>query len=211
MAFGKLLLFTGPMRSGKSTARNSILESALDGGLKVALFRPPIDVRDPIDVATTRGHYQVPLATTLVASTREMLEHALGIDVVSGDEIQFWPDEDLAKAAESLYLQGKFVVLAGLDLDWRGVPFEVTRDIMALPYAKVIKKRAVCVNCQSLRATHTQKRSPEGQPIPIASDSPRFEVGDAQYVPLCAPCWFASTPGALERRHLVYRSDPGSP
>lgn len=198
----RIILFTGCVKSGKTTARLSLVQSAQAVGLAVAVFRPWFDDRDPTDLDVSQGGYTVAGVDTLMVRTSlEIYDqaHRRALDMVALDEVQFFDDDPyLTIVLERLCAEGRDVVVVGLDLDWHGEPFHATRTVMAMPMTKVIKKKAFCARCKS-RATRSQKLDPHGNPVPLDADSALYETGSEQYRPLCRPCWYKTTPGAFAR------------
>lgn len=123
-----------------------------------------------------------------------------------------FPPELAAVCARLSIEHGVHVVYAGLKTTWRGQTFATTAAVLGLPGFKGYSHKAFCEPCASRipTATVTQKLR-DGIPINVLDpDEPTFDVGYAQYKPLCLPHWFGSTPGSYEalRRGLIGIVDP---
>jgi len=106
------------------------------------------------------------------------------IDVVGIDELQFFPKE-IVPILITLIEQGKRIVVAGLDLDFRGEPFGVMPIVMALADS-VSKLNAVCSSCG--KYSHYSQRIVNGQPARY--DDPLMLIGAAEtYEPRCRGCF----------------------
>ncbi|WP_457631822.1 thymidine kinase, partial [Oceanithermus sp.] len=120
-----------------------------------------------------------------VAGSAELAERLAGgdVQVVAVDEAQFF-DEGLPQVLEELTGRGVRVIVAGLDMDFRGEPFGVMPTLMAR--AEFVEKlSAVCVRC-GRAATRTQ-RLVNGKPARY--DEPVILVGAAEaYEPRCRAC-----------------------
>ncbi|WP_148682756.1 thymidine kinase [Pyrobaculum ferrireducens] len=167
-----LIVIVGPMFAGKTTELIRRVERHVIAGRRAVVFKPSIDSR--YDASKVAAHNGLRFGAVVVPPSEEGVE-AIGkmgveYDVVAVDEIQFFPVQ-LAEVLNSL-ANGRVVIAAGLNLDFRGEPFETTARVMA--YAdRVISLTAVCKVC-GRPATRTQ-RLVNGVPAP--RDSPRILVG----------------------------------
>lgn len=150
---GWIEVITGSMFSGKSEELIRRLRRAQIARLKVQSFKPAIDLRYSEEHIVS--HSEMKLASQLVGSTREILEAvAADTEVVGIDEGQFF-DSDLVGVANQLAAQGKRVIIAGLDMDYLGRPFEPMPLLLAVA-EDITKTRAICMQCGS-PATYTQR------------------------------------------------------
>ncbi|MFN0108438.1 MAG: thymidine kinase [Blastocatellia bacterium] len=150
---GWIEVITGSMFSGKSEELIRRLRRAQIARLKVQSFKPAIDLRYSEEHIVS--HSEMKLASQLVASTREILESVTAdTEVVGIDEGQFF-DSDLVAVANQLAAQGKRVIIAGLDMDYLGRPFEPMPLLLAIA-EDITKTRAICMQCGS-PATYTQR------------------------------------------------------
>lgn len=150
---GWIEVITGSMFSGKSEELIRRLRRAQIARLKVQSFKPAIDSRYSEEHIVS--HSEMKLASQLVTSTREVLEAvAADTEVVGIDEGQFF-DAELVNVANQLAAQGKRVIIAGLDMDYLGRPFEPMPLLLAIA-EDITKTRAICMQCGS-PATYTQR------------------------------------------------------
>jgi len=182
-ASGWIEVIVGPMFSGKSEELIRRVKRALIAGQRVQVFKPKLDDRyHKTDVVSHDGKrieaLPVEGSDGLYAELERPFPH-----VVAVDEGQFF-DEGLVPLAERLADAGVRVVVAGLDMDFRGEPFGPIPELLAR--AEFVEKlTAVCVRCGA-PATRTQ-RLIEGQPA--SYDDPVVLVGAAEtYEPRCRRC-----------------------
>lgn len=150
---GWIEVITGSMFSGKSEELIRRLRRAKIARLKVQSFKPAIDLRYSEEHIVS--HSEMRIESHLVSSTREILEAvAADTEVVGIDEGQFF-DSELGNVANQLAVQGKRVIIAGLDMDYLGRPFEPMPLLLAIA-EDITKTRAICMQCGS-PATYTQR------------------------------------------------------
>ncbi|MDX2042152.1 MAG: thymidine kinase [Acidobacteriota bacterium] len=150
---GWIEVITGSMFSGKSEELIRRLRRAQIARLKVQSFKPAIDSRYSEEHIVS--HSEMKLASQLVTTTREILEAvAADTEVIGIDEGQFF-DIELVNVANQLAAQGKRVIIAGLDMDYLGRPFEPMPLLLAVA-EDITKTRAICMQCGS-PATYTQR------------------------------------------------------
>lgn len=178
---GWLELIVGPMFSGKSEELIRRVNRAVIARQKVQVFKPAIDQRyDKIAVASHNGRTLEALAVHDVPAMRDALEE--DTRVIAIDEGQFLEDE-LIPFVLDLTDAGKRVIIAGLDLDFRGEPFGSMPPLLA--QAEFVDKLTAICRCGSA-ATRTQ-RLLAGQPAHY--DDPIILVGAAEsYEPRCRRC-----------------------
>jgi thymidine kinase len=178
---GWLEVICGPMFSGKSEEMIRRLRRAEIAGQRVVIFKPFID--DRYDAADVVSHAGARMRAVPVSSVAEVTTHAEGFDVVGIDEAQFLGDGVVAAALE-LADRGVRVVVAGLDQDFRRLPFGPMPEL--LTHAEFVDKlQAVCNRCGG-PATTTQ-RLVDGRPAPYSGDT--VVVGAAeQYEARCRGC-----------------------
>lgn len=175
---GALIAITGPMFSGKTTELIRNLERAIYAKKKVIVFKPSLDNRysESEVVAHSGIKYPAVVVPNTAEGVFELYKRVLEekADVVGIDEAQFFPIE-LVDVVEELVKEGYIVIVAGLNLDFRGEPFETMREILVraddIHYLK-----AVCTVC-GMDATRTQ-RLIDGRPAPY--ESPRILVGGSE-------------------------------
>ena len=178
---GWLEVICGPMFSGKSEEMIRRLRRAEIAGQRVVIFKPRID--DRYDVDDVVSHAGVRMRGAPVGSVGELVARAVGHDVVGIDEVQFF-ETGVVGAALSLADAGVRVVAAGLDQDFRRLPFGPMPELLA--HAELVDKlQAVCHRCGG-PATTTQ-RLVGGRPALYSGDT--IVVGAAeQYEARCRDC-----------------------
>ena len=179
---GHIELICGSMFSGKTEELIRRLRRAVIAKQKVQVFKPKIDTRYNEQQVTS--HNGLGFEAIPVESARGIIDD-LDPDttVVAIDEVQFFAG-DVIGISEELAEKGKRVICAGLDTDFRGVPFGPMPDLMARA-EHVDKLHAICVVCGE-EASRTQ-RLIDG--IPAAFDDPVVLVGAAEvYEARCRSC-----------------------
>jgi thymidine kinase len=150
---GWIEVICGSMFSGKSEELIRRLRRAIIAKQRVQIFKPAIDAR--YSDAEIVSHSEMRLPSVAVSSSQELLEKLdHRTEVVGVDEAQFF-DPGLVAACQRMADQGKRVVVAGLDKDYRGNPFEPIPSLMAVA-EDVTKTLAICVRCGS-PANNTQR------------------------------------------------------
>ena len=178
---GWLEVICGPMFSGKSEEMLRRLRRAEIAGRRVILFKPRID--DRYDATDVVSHAGARMRGVPVASVSELIGRAQGAQVVGIDEVQFFAAEVVSAALE-LADAGMRVLAAGLDQDFRRLPFGPMPDLLA--HAEFVDKlQAVCHRCGG-PATTTQ-RLVDGEPAPYSGAT--IVVGATeQYEARCRGC-----------------------
>lgn len=162
---GWIEVITGSMFSGKSEELIRRLRRAEIARQKVQVFKPVIDSRySELHIVS---HSEMKIASLVVKSAAEILA-GVGMDttVVGIDEGQFF-DHDLVRVANQLADQGKRVIIAGLDMDYLGRPFEPMPLLLAIA-EDVTKTRAICMRCGS-PATYTQRLIPNRERVVVGA------------------------------------------
>lgn len=167
------------MFSGKSEELIRRVRRATYANLNVCVFKPAIDNRyDETAVVSHDGRTTVAKAITDAAEILRCID--TNIDIVAIDEVQFF-DSNVIHVIEELVNRDIRVIVAGLDMDFRGVPFEPVPQLMALSES-VTKLNAICPLCGS-PASRTQ-RLIDGKPA--SYDDPVILVGASEsYEPRC--------------------------
>jgi thymidine kinase len=170
------------MFSGKTEELIRRLRRAVIAKQTVQVFKPLIDTR--YHERRVTSHNGINFEARPVASAVEILDHiSPDTNVVAIDEVQFF-DPSIVEVCDLLADGGKRVICAGLDTDFRGVPFGPMPDLMARA-EKVDKLHAICVVCGE-DASRTQ-RLIDGRPA--AFDDPIVLVGaDEVYEARCRLC-----------------------
>ena len=150
---GCIEVITGSMFSGKSEELIRRVRRVQIARQKVQLFKPRVDARYSADEIVSHSDMKMP--SQVVTSAREILG-AVGpeTEVVAIDEGQFF-EADLVEVANALANEGRRVIVAGLDQDYRGRPFEPMPQLMAIA-EQVTKTQAICMKCGE-PASYTQR------------------------------------------------------
>lgn len=143
MTPGWIHVITGCMFSGKTEELIRRLNRATYAKQRVKIFKPRIDARYAPDSVVS--HSKQELTAVAVDDAHEILEHAADADVIGIDEAQFF-GPPVVGVAERLANEGKRVVVAGLDQDYLGRPFEPMPHLMAVA-EYVTKNLAICMLC----------------------------------------------------------------
>ena len=140
---GSIEVICGSMFSGKTEELIRRLRRAQIAKQQVIIFKPVIDNRFADDHIVS--HNSQRLRSEPVASADEILQKAGDAQVVAIDEGQFF-DDHLIVVCNTLAARGVRVIIAGLDMDFRGKPFEPMPQLMAIA-ERVTKIQAICIQC----------------------------------------------------------------
>ena len=140
---GWIEVIVGCMFSGKTEELIRRMRRAQIAKQQVAIFKPGIDSRFSADHIVS--HSEAKLQSTAVRSSADVLRLAADAQVVGIDEGQFF-DMGIIDVAETLANQGKRVIIAGLDQDYRGKPFEPMPQLLAVA-EYITKTLAICMVC----------------------------------------------------------------
>ena len=150
---GWIEVIAGSMFSGKSEELIRRLRRAQIARQKVQIFKPRLDDRYGTDHIIS--HSDMRIASEAVGSSAELLARVQpDTEVVGIDEGQFF-DLDLPAVCNALANQGKRVIVAGLDQDYLGKPFEPMPQLLAIA-EYITKTLAICMVC-GRPANHTQR------------------------------------------------------
>ncbi len=150
---GSIEVITGSMFSGKTDELIRRLRRARIAKLEVQVFKPIIDTRFSIE--KVKSHAGNEFEARPIRSSGEILKQLNEeTSVVAIDEAQFF-DEGIVKVAEELAARGLRVIVAGLDMDFRGEPFGVMPVFLARA-ERVDKLQAICMVCGE-PASRTQR------------------------------------------------------
>ncbi|MEK6629372.1 MAG: thymidine kinase [Acidobacteriota bacterium] len=150
---GWIEVVCGSMFSGKSEELIRRLRRAQIARQKVQIFKPQFDQRFSEDEIVSHSEMRIPSRN--VASSTELLQQVDDdTEVVGIDEGQFF-DADLPSVCNTLASRGKRVIVAGLDQDYLGKPFEPMPQLLAIA-EYITKTLAICMVCGN-PANHTQR------------------------------------------------------
>lgn len=173
---GRIEVVCGSMFSGKTEELIRRMKRAKFAMQKVEIFKPSLDTRySEEDVVS---HDKNTIRSTPIDSSGAILLLASDIDVVGIDEAQFF-DDGLVEVCNQLANNGVRVIVAGLDMDYKGIPFGPIPALCAIA-DEVTKVHAICVKCGALayvshRLIHNNKRVLLGE--------------KDEYEPLCRECY----------------------
>ncbi len=185
---GSLEVVCGPMFSGKSEELIRRLKRVQISGKSFLLFKPSIDKR--YDATHVVSHDQRKLEAIVTGTNKdslmeiENLVHAKQPDVVAFDEGNFY-DECLTMSISKWVSEGRRVIVAGLDTNFRGETFGPMGELLArADYVDKIK--AICMKCKSKEAVMTQRLIDSK---PAKYSDPTIVVGTAEmYEARCRAC-----------------------
>lgn len=176
---GWIEVIAGSMFSGKSEELIRRLRRAQIARQKVQVFKPEIDTRYSKEEVVSHNDQRIPSERIIRAA--DVLERLRpGTQVVGIDEAQFL-DMDLVAVCQRLADSGIRVIVAGLDQDYRGLPFEPVPQLLAVA-EYITKTRAICVRCGQ-PALRSQRITPSTERVVVGA-------GDA-YEPRCRACYSA--------------------
>ena len=173
---GRIEVVCGSMFSGKTEELIRRMKRAQFAQQKVEIFKPAIDTRYSDDDVVT--HEGVSIHSTPVDNSSSILLLGNECDVIGIDEAQFF-DDHLVDVCNELAEKGVRVIVAGLDMDFRGVPFGPMPALCAIA-DDVMKVHAICVRCGAQAYISHRK----------VQDEKRVLLGEVnEYEPLCRVCY----------------------
>ncbi len=179
---GWIEVIVGCMFSGKSEELIRRIKRAIIANQKAIVFKPQIDNRYETDKVVS--HNGISIKAVVVNNANEIKGIAENYDVIGIDEAQFF-DNSLINIVEDLANNGKRVIIAGLDQDFRGEPFGIIPHLMAIADS-VDKLHAICVVCGAV-ATKSQRLINDK---PASYNDPTILVGSKEvYQPRCRKCY----------------------
>jgi thymidine kinase len=152
---GWIEVVCGSMFSGKTEELIRRLNRAMIARQKVEIFKPAIDKR--YHDHNIVSHSELSIRSTPVNTAEEILLFAGECTVVGIDEAQFF-DSNITEVCNKLANSGKRVIVAGLDMDFQGVPFGAMPQLMAMAEF-VTKVHAICVVCGEI-AQYSYRKAP---------------------------------------------------
>ncbi len=173
---GWIEVICGSMFSGKTEELIRRLKRAKIAGQRVEIFKPLLDTR--YDAVKVVSHDANAISATPIARANKMLEHLEGVQVIGIDEAQFF-EAGLTDVCQQLALRGIRVIIAGLDMDYRGKPFGPMPHLLAVA-EYITKVHAICQQCGNL-ATHSYRK---------VQDQSAILLGEKDsYEPRCRTCY----------------------
>ena len=184
---GRIEVVCGSMFSGKTEELIRRMRRAKFARQKVEIFKPAIDVRySEEDVVS---HDQKHIQSTPIDSAGSILLLSSDIDVVGIDEAQFF-DDGIVDVCNELANRGVRVIVAGLDMDYKGKPFGPMPALCAIA-DDVTKVHAICVKCGNL--AYVSHRKVESEQRVLLGETTEYE-------PLCRECYQKAIKEENERK-----------
>ena len=173
---GRIEVVCGSMFSGKTEELIRRMRRAEFARQRVEIFKPAIDTRYSEEDVVSHDMHTIP--STPIDSSAQILLLSSEIDVVGIDEAQFF-DNGLVEVCNQLANNGVRVIVAGLDMDYKGVPFGPIPALCAIA-DEVTKVHAICVKCGAL--AYVSHR--------LVKNDKRVLLGEKdEYEPLCRDCY----------------------
>lgn len=178
---GKLIIHTGSMFSGKTSSLEKDVKRFNIAGYKTVAFKPTVDTR--FKSSDIISHDEMSIEAILVENIENIKIYCENSnpEVIAIDEIQFLDGEikDIIDTITEFLSRDITVIVAGLDVDFEGKPFEIVKELM--PIADYLTKHhAVCVKCGSDAWISHRK----------TKDKERVVIGASrEYEPLCRSCY----------------------
>ncbi len=173
---GWIEIICGCMYSGKTEELIRRLRRAQIAKQKVMIFKPSIDTRYNSDKIVS--HSDQSLSSIVVKKSTDILELSKDAQVIGIDEAQFF-SVDLVDVVEHLADMGKRVIVAGLDQDYRGEPFQPIPQLLAVA-EYITKTLAICMVCGN-PADRTQRITRQHERVVVG--------GQGVYEARCRKCY----------------------
>lgn len=173
---GWIEVICGSMFSGKTEELIRRIKRAKIANQKIKIFKPAKDTRyDEIDVVS---HDDNSISSIPINESFDILQHVGEVNCIGIDEAQFF-DENLVQVCQKLAIRGVRVIVAGLDMDFRGKPFGPIPSLLAVA-EYITKVHAICPHCGTL-ATHSYRLSEEKETVVLGEKD--------KYEPRCRICY----------------------
>jgi len=173
---GVIEVVTGSMFSGKTEELIRRLKRAKIAKQQVEIYKPVIDVR--YSETEVVSHDENTIRSTPVENSSNILMYSNDVDVIGIDEAQFF-DSGLIEVVAKLANMGIRVIIAGLDMDFKGAPFGPIPGLMAIA-DHVTKVHAICVRCGNI--AQFSHRLSEKEQVVLLGEKDIYE-------PLCRSCY----------------------
>lgn len=178
---GKLIVHTGSMFSGKTSSLERDIKRFIIAGYKTIAFKPGVDNRYSDSEIVT--HDRTKLEATIIEDIDGIIDQCkkCNPDVIAIDELQFLKGDirHIIRVINSFLERDITVVVAGLDMDFSGEPFELMKELMPIS-DYLYKHHAVCVSCGTDGWISNRK----------TKDDARIVIGAIEeYEPLCRKCF----------------------
>lgn len=173
---GWIEVICGSMFSGKTEELIRRMKRARIANLRTEIFKPAMDTR--YDAVNVVSHDENVIHSHPVQHSQNILLLVQDVDVVGIDEAQFF-DEGIVPVCQQLALNGLRVIVAGLDMDYKGRPFGAIPQLLAVA-DYITKLHAICVHCGNIASISYRKTTQSGQVV----------IGEMDiYEPRCRICY----------------------
>lgn len=170
--YGHIEVVCGPMFSGKTEELIRRVKRAQIARQRVQIFKPRIDDRYHKEDIVSHSAQSIPAKA--IDKSSDILEHLYdSTRVVAIDEVQFF-DEDVIHVVKKLVRRGIRVIIAGLDQDYKGIPFGPIPHLMAIA-DRVDKVQAICTVCGA-SATKTFRKSVDEDAQVLVGETDFYEA-----------------------------------
>ena len=173
---GWIEVICGSMFSGKTEELIRRLKRAKIANQKVQIFKPKKDIR--YDEEAVVSHDDNSISSIPIQNSEEIYSHIGDHTVIGIDEAQFF-DNKLVEVSQRLAIRGTRVIIAGLDMDFKGIPFGPIPHLLAVA-EYITKVHAICPHCGTL-ATHSYRLSQEKDTVVLGEKD--------KYEPRCRICY----------------------
>ncbi len=173
---GWIEVVCGSMFSGKTEELIRRIKRAKFANQKIQIFKPEKDIRYHIEKVVS--HDENSIESIPIRTSREIYQHISDVNVVGIDEAQFL-DNNLPEVCQKLAIRGIRVIVAGLDMDYKGRPFGPMPDLLAVA-EYITKVHAICPHCGNL-ATHSYRLTDEEETVVLGEKD--------KYEPRCRMCF----------------------
>lgn len=173
---GWIEVICGSMFSGKTEELIRRVRRANFANQKVVIFKPKTDNR--YSEQEVVSHNENAIKGIPIEQSWEIMDHIADVKVVAIDEAQFF-DGNLPDVCEKLALRGIRIIIAGLDMDFRGDPFGPMPHLLSVA-EYITKVHAICPHCGNL-ATHSYRLSEERATVVLGEKD--------KYEPRCRTCY----------------------
>tara|TARA_B100000524_G_scaffold254211_1_gene137420 strand:- start:2735 stop:3334 length:600 start_codon:yes stop_codon:yes gene_type:complete len=183
---GWIEVVCGSMFSGKTEELIRRIRRAQFANLDVIIFKPKVDTRDKKNIVIS--HDGSTIKCVSIKKSKEIFKKVNRCRVVGVDEAQFF-DDDISDVCNSLANQGVRVIVAGLDMDYKGVPFKNMATIMATA-EYVTKVHAICPETGGL-AQYSYRKAKSKKRILLGKED--------EYMPLSRFAYFKKTAKKIKK------------
>ena len=174
---GWIEVISGSMFSGKTEELIRRIRRAQYAGIDVIIFKPKVDTRDKKNKVVSHDNTVIECKT--IIKSEEIYKKVKGFKVVGIDEAQFF-DEGIIKVCNTLANEGIRVIVAGLDMDYKGVPFKNMANLMATA-EYVTKVHAICPKTGGL-AQYSYRKTKSKKRILLGKGDEYMPLSRAAYV-----------------------------